>query len=232
VLWLTDEPLPDAETWWSRLHASRENTGLYPLLLEILDSQYAGARDRPWRDTGDLTYQDVATIDELDAETVLRGWWDPEENQELYGPDSPLALPWPGLAPPASQEADPDEFARGFAATWSDRPRLLGLAPSSRGADALTATGWQGPLNHTNDTQEISVVVRSWEERFGARVVMVGFDTLCLSIAAPPTTLEHARAVAAEHYAFCPDNLDQGPGDFDDYAKALIDERGWWFWWD
>ncbi|GAA4090095.1 DUF4253 domain-containing protein [Actinomadura miaoliensis] len=234
VLWLADERMPDAGAWWTRWYAARERTGLYPLLLGTLDDPYSGVLDQPWRTTGDLAYRSVRAIDALDAEDVLRDWWEPEVNREFHGADSALARPWPGLAAPSDPaRTDPDEFAGLVAAQLTTGESLLtGLAPARRGADALTAVGWHGPLNHTNDTEEISVVVRSWEERFGARVVMVGFATLCLSVAAPPTTREHARAVAAEHYAFCPDNIDQGTGDFEEYARELVNASTWSFWWD
>jgi hypothetical protein len=234
VLWLSDEPLPDAAQRWERLYVIRTQTGLYPLLLDTLDSPFAGGPGRPWRDGSDLFYQPVAAIDAMDAEAVLREWWRGGNGDEGdSGSDSPLGRPWPGLAASGEQHIDPDRFAGMVAADLDGgKSRLLGLAPTSRGADALTAVGWSGPANHTNDIRKISTVVRSWEERFGARVVMVGFDTLCLSVAAPPGTREHARAVAIEHYAFCPDNVDQGTGDFDQYADLLIDADSWWFWWD
>jgi hypothetical protein len=53
-------------------------------------------------------------------------------------------------------------------------------------------------------------------------------------VAAPPTTLAEARALAAEHFAFCPDNLWQG-GDtvLEAYAeRQLLDQPTWSFWWD
>ncbi|MFG1966618.1 DUF4253 domain-containing protein [Nonomuraea sp. NPDC049028] len=125
---------------------------------------------------------------------------------------------------------DPDTAAALLAESLgAARPRLLGLVPATRGADTLTLCGWTGPLNHTNETEEISAVVRSWEERFGARVVTVGYSTLELSVAAPPTTLEHARQVAAEHEAFAPDTIWQGCGDFEDYAEALVGSGDWSF---
>jgi Domain of unknown function (DUF4253) len=78
-------------------------------------------------------------------------------------------------------------------------------------------------------------VVRSWEDRFGVRVVRVGSDTLHLSVAAPPTTVEHALRVAAEHWAFCPDNVFQGPADANtltSYAEQIRGKNSWSFWWD
>ncbi|MCP9955923.1 DUF4253 domain-containing protein [Actinomadura madurae] len=81
-----------------------------------------------------------------------------------------------------------------------------------RGADALAAVGWQGALNHNEWTAPLAAVLRGWEDRFGARVIGLGFNTLELSVAAPPVTTRHAVHVAAEHWAFCPDILFQGPG--------------------
>lgn len=235
VLWLSDAPQTDAGPWWAHSYAERDKTGLYPLLLETLTSPYAGAPDRPWRDTDDLVHQPVAEIDELDANEVLRKWWDHdgELSDDLDEDRLPLPRPWPGLAAATSPQMDPDAHAAEVATEIAiDKPLLIGLVPAARGADALTAVGWQGPANHTNHTREISAVVRSWEERFGARVVTVGFATLGLSVAAAPTTFEHARAVAVEHHAFCPDNVNQGGGLIDEYARELIGAGMWWFWWD
>jgi Domain of unknown function (DUF4253) len=64
--------------------------------------------------------------------------------------------------------------------------------------------------------------MRSWEDRFGARVIGVGFADLYVSVAAPPATLDEALPVAAEHFAFCPDNIWQGhPHTLTGYASPL-----------
>ncbi|NEB06702.1 DUF4253 domain-containing protein, partial [Streptomyces sp. SID13726] len=92
---------------------------------------------------------------------------------------------------------------------------------------------WDGPCNHTNDTELVSAVLRSWAERFGARVVGVGTDTLLVSVARPPRDLEHARALAVEHFAVCPDNVWQGSGSVRAYAEeAVAGSEHWAFWWD
>jgi hypothetical protein len=51
-------------------------------------------------------------------------------------------------------------------------------------------------------------------------------------VAAPPATFEHALNVAAEHHAFCPDNVWQGSGSLEEYAKGLVGAERWSFWWD
>lgn len=111
-------------------------------------------------------------------------------------------------------------------------PRL-GLVASDRGADALEVAGWLGPTNHTNDTGELCAVLRDWEERSGVRVVGAHFATLYPSVAAPPQTYDDAIRVAAEHFAFCPDNVWQSRHrTLVNLAKSLIDCPMWSFWWD
>ncbi|WP_328459928.1 DUF4253 domain-containing protein [Actinoplanes sp. NBC_00393] len=142
-------------------------------------------------------------------------------------PSAPQASP--AAVSPAERAAEVADFLLG--AGWLTAPRL-GLVPGARGADTPTDIGWTGPLNHEQDTAKISALLRSWEDRFGTRLIGLGFDTVYLSVAAPPTDVEHALRVAAEHFAFCPDNIWQGAGSLADYAKDLVDQPIWTFWWD
>jgi hypothetical protein len=83
----------------------------------------------------------------------------------------------------------------------------------------LANMGWAGPVNYDNDTAKFSAVLRSWEDRFGVRVVAANSNTLIVSVAAPPGDLDAALHLAAEHFAFCPDNLWQShPHTIGDYA--------------
>jgi hypothetical protein len=84
-------------------------------------------------------------------------------------------------------------------------------------------------MNHSNQVAPLLAMLRSWEDRFGARLVRLGFDTLDVSVAAPPTTEEHALHVAAEHWVFCPDNVDQGPGSLQEYAASIRGRNTWSF---
>jgi hypothetical protein len=108
----------------------------------------------------------------------------------------------------------------------------LGLVAVSRPADAPAVLGWMGPVNHFDDMGWLATVPRSWEDRFGAYAVGIGFDTLTLGVEHPPTDLKQALAVAAEHFAACPDNIYQGVGSLQAYAKDLIGSHVWTFWWD
>jgi hypothetical protein len=227
ALWMSDGPATEA--LWTEAYADSRRSGLWPLLLEPLgdNEEY-----RPWG-SGELSFEGSTPADRHDPAGLLARWW-----ASCAGHDPGCAAPygtrWPGLTPGREPAADPDAMAHRYAAHLlsQDRPLRLGLAAADRGADALTATGWTGPLNHTNDTGQIAAILRSWEDRFGARVVGVGFDVLYVSVAAPPATVDDALPVAAEHFAFCPDNILQGPGTLTKYAGRLVSTIAWEFWWD
>jgi len=78
----------------------------------------------------------------------------------------------------------------------------------------------------------MSTVLRSREVRFDAYLVGLSTDTLALAVGRPARDSTSATAITAEHFAFCPDNIDQGPGSIEDYAPALVNLTRWDFWWD
>ncbi|WP_430780252.1 DUF4253 domain-containing protein [Actinoplanes sp. G11-F43] len=222
LLWISAGP--PRPGWWAALRARHPGTGWWPLLLGGLS---AGDPERPWIEAGDLRPEQIRSRPGDHYPGVLLGrWWASAGGSEG----------WSGLARRGESGTDPDEHAAATADLLLAEGVLvaprLGLVRSARGADTLTDAAWTGPTNHEGDTARISCVVRNWEERFGARVVGVGFDTLHLSVAAPPTGFDHAREVAAEHLAFCPDNVWQGCGSLDDYAESLVGTPTWSFWWD
>ncbi|WP_406354459.1 DUF4253 domain-containing protein [Streptomyces sp. NBC_00658] len=180
-------------------------------------------------------------------EAVVAVFGEPNTYDETIAPYSPE---WPGLAPAttptAGQDApdalaatDPDTHAAEIAdslsadGSWLKDPRLA-LVPARRSADIPAAIGWSGPVNYEGDVARLCAVLRSWEDRYGIRVVALTFDQLVLSVAAPPTTTAEAEAVAAEHFAFCPDNITQGNHEaLRAYAAhEILDQQVWSFWWD
>lgn len=219
LLWYADERA--LRGGWAALEPARR-TGLLPVVLERGDGH--GGPDR-W----ELMPGEVSYPGDHDAEEVLAEFW---EEYAAEGEE------WPGLADRLALTADPDARAAQVADSLADEGRSwfrephLALVPARRSADVPAALGWSGPANYENDTARLCAVLRSWEDRFGIRVVGLGFDVLAVSVAAPPTTLAEAEPVAAEHFAFCPDNVLQGPGALDAYAHQLIGQPTWSFWWD
>ncbi|WP_327003468.1 DUF4253 domain-containing protein [Dactylosporangium sp. NBC_01737] len=220
VLWLSKTAPPPG--LWEQLRAAHPTSGLWPLLLTPLDGDAA----RPWVE-GELVPDDMSDPAEHDPAHLLSSWW----SQTATGNAA-----WPGLAPATTTDgadvakADATADREAAALLASRRPWRLGLVAAGRGADAPTVAGWDGPANHTDDTAHISAVLRSWEDRFGARVVGLGFAELFLSVAAPPATADDALRVAAEHFAFCPDNVSEQP--LAEYAAGLVGMPAWHFWWD
>ena len=227
AFWLSDRPPPPG--LWGRLRAEHPRSGLWPLLLTPLraDDEF-----RPWGN-GEVDPGDMSSPAAHDVDTVLARWWSGQ--QPVDGSASDLfPREWPGRSPAITRTTDPDTTADDLAEVLAsfDENTRFGLFTAERGADAITSAGWLGPVNHTGDTALLSAVLRDWEDRFGARLIGAGFATLQVSVAAPPASREEALRVAAEHFAFCPDNVWQGSGTLAAYAESLVGEDTWHFWWD
>ncbi|WP_336319570.1 DUF4253 domain-containing protein [Streptomyces lavendofoliae] len=215
-LWYADEPATPGT--WARLLPARDATGMQPVLLAETRFLHPGQ---------------VADPDDHDAATTLADLWRLVQEEDDETPPEP----WPGLAPAAPGGTDPDGAAARTAAELAgDDDWLKGtrgaLVPARRSADIPAVLGWGGAAGHA-DAVRISAVLRSWEDRFGIRVVGLGPDVLTVSVAAPPRTPDDALAVAAEHAAFSPDTV------WDDYetlrayaTEEVLDRRDWTFWWD
>ncbi|MFC7752265.1 DUF4253 domain-containing protein [Tsukamurella soli] len=105
------------------------------------------------------------------------------------------------------------------------------LVPVARPADVPAALGWIGATNSELRGAELTAVLRSWEDRFGAVLIGLGFDTMTVQLSRLPQGADEIQAILGEHYAFCADNIDQGlPAD--QYAEGLSEWLHWDFWWD
>jgi hypothetical protein len=230
ALWATGE-LEGAAITLLELQERLAGARLVPVLLSGLEGQPG----RPW-DAGELTPCDPGAVDELDATALLEGMWDevvpaPEEDEdETAELLAPFSRSFPGLSAPAGQLISADD--RDAAVASLPGALRLGLVAASRPADVPAIVGWQGSQNHGATPAALSCVLRSWEDRFGATLVHLGFDTMCLLVERPAPSIEAAQAIAAEHFAFCPDNITQLTGSISRYAASLPGAAIWSFWWD
>lgn len=239
LLWRADEPAaPDG---WERMLPVRDTTGLWPVLLgahvrgtavedDLLPPPHDGGGAGAAAGTG--------------AAGVLAAWWKRHAAREPGGRGAgeiPALRPYgrrpPELARPFRAGGDPDAAAAGAARALVAhgtlrRPRVA-LVPAARSADIPAAIGWAGTLASGEEFEGYGAVLRSWEERFGTRVVALEPDVLHLSVPDPPRTAAQALPVAAEHYAFCPSVVRQGAGSVSRYADKWLTGRSLWsFWWD
>ena len=74
--------------------------------------------------------------------------------------------------------------------------------------------------------------LRSWHERYGARLISLTGDVMELRVERRPETREEALELAREQYAYCNDIVDQGVGDLAGLAATLMVSDVWYFWWD
>lgn len=246
-LWVSDDQVADVTTLWARLHAEHTRTGWWPLLL---------TPDVDLRDFG--PEQEVADAEGFLAQRWQR--MEVQVYTVPEGAEESAVIPyrtWPGLAPAGSPPGpDPDQVVAAHvtstevrAGTVSDpfshldldpntpvaNPfvgtggAFLGLVESPDGAGAIAASGW---VHQFGGGPGCAAVLRSWQERFGVRLCVLGNDWLSVTVAwpVPAGETELARRLAAEHVAFCPEIL--GEIDFDDYATGLINTTVWRFWWD
>ena len=98
--------------------------------------------------------------------------------------------------------------------------------------------GELGPRCDLAEAPELlSAVLRSWEDRFGAVLVEVGFNHIRLLARRPPRTLRDAQAVAAELWPICSEfwPIDR-PGtavcEIGSIAECILDIPIWSMWWD
>lgn len=181
----------------------------------------------------------------MDPADALRAGWAgdeeldaPEERGWLAGLVEPWGPQFPGLALAEAGRLDGVTVRAALAAV---PPAWIGLVHAARPADVVTALGWPGASSAgtvLGAPARLSAVLRSWEDRFGAHLFRLGFDTVQLLVERPPSTEASALAVAAEHLAFA------GPRSFRAYApeQAITTVRDlaghlrgapvWRFWWD
>jgi hypothetical protein len=248
VCWASQQPLPDAPQQWARLQEIQDHTGLRPILFWPND-----AREPCHLDEIDALEAETILLREWHALERLRqqGLYDPAYHQWVaaqtpedvevdipYDPGPPFAA-WPGPAPPGTAGRDPEVVAREVVGrnllprmlTFAQTDVYLGLVPAARSADIPALIGWDGPANALW-VAELSAVLRSWEQRFGARVVAL-LHALYVSVAAPPLRWDHAEHLTLEHLLVCSDNMqNMVVPTFPSYVDRILGADLWSFWWD
>jgi hypothetical protein len=229
--WVTATPLAEAGRTWLALSRTHASTGLVPVLLaDVTDRDDPNAL--PF--FGFYSPADVALLNQMSAAALLTSAWEyPEEDPQVAASRAPFLRKFPGLAPAESTRLPPADLERALAAL---PPAYLGLVAAGRPADVPARVGWSvfgvdeaGPGARS---LEIGAVLRSWERRFGARLLRIGSDAvLQVLVERPPSTPEHARRVAAEHFAFA-DECGGNVLTVTRLADALVGAPIWTFWWD
>jgi hypothetical protein len=243
VAWATVDPVPESGRVWAALSGLHPQTGLVPIQLDGL----SGDTRRPWDDGEFIEPADPREADGLDVGAVLRfNWraWLPPPSWEDDDPEyvqirAPFTREWPGLAPPERTPLTPAERQQALdvvlprirQAHMATPQARIGLVAADRPADVLLVIGWDGLVNCGESLEELTAVLRSWEDRFGARLIDVGYADLRLFVERPPRTLEAAQRIAAEQVVLggeCQEVASYIPH----IAARLVHGPIWTFWWD
>ncbi len=235
VAWVTTEPVADAGRVWSALSDLHTETGLWPVLFPGAAGDITGLLRGP---------PGIAELDQLDAAQVLASMWAgslPPAEEELRPAEegqgepssadlrAPFGREFPGLAPAEGARLS---MARLYEALASLPSARLGLVAASRPADVLPLVGWSA-TDRFQTPLPVAAVLRSWEARFGARLLQVGPGAeIRLLVERPPASREAAQRVAAEHFVFCDECGGKGLRRVAEITDSLVNAPIWTFWWD
>ena len=110
-------------------------------------------------------------------------------------------------------------------------PIYIALIPTKDWTEVPAYLNW-GDWNACPPPEYHVAALRSWRDRYGARLVTFTGDCVELQVARKPQTRDEALALAREHYAYNNDLIDQGFEEFAPLAALLVESDVWSFWWD
>lgn len=228
VLWATNAPFPKAPDAWMVYYETSTETGLVPIMLRNLRSDPR----RPW-DNGEFELGNLSEVGAYDVGELLGRMW-AEAVASSAGASAelldPFSVDFPGLAPPSEPPAvsDDDRFEEILRSIPAAR---LGVVVADRPADIPAVLGWNGAAGSRWTPAERSAILRSWEARFGATLLELGFDAMSIILEDPPWSLDEALPIAAEHFAFCPEFVHRRAGTLRQWAESLVGQPFWLFSW-
>ena len=182
-LWVSDLPLTRPEGYLGCV-AEFERSGLWPVLIPH-DQRFA-ANGEDWIDDRGRLAPAGHRVPSADAAGALARWWDSSccDGACLR----PFGPRFPGLAERSPRKSDPLAEAGNTGSILSRAPPPARLGPDRAPGGHPGPAGLDGMIECTDQVAELSAVLRSWEDRFGATLVGLGFDTLELSVQHPRGT--------------------------------------------
>lgn len=219
---------PEALATWRALRDRHPRTGLWPVLLggdpQVVDQL-------TWRlEMLARSAPGIPDVEDAPDISALFDTWMGRVAEDGYLDDVPRHL--------AKLEAD----AQAIRAHLTDRPDeaavkalagdrvTVALIPAAGGWEVPALMAWSGAERAELGGPEHLAVLHYWHEVYGAELVAMGLEQLECLVARPPEDARGAFELAVQHYAYCPDLMDNLVPALGALAATLFG-RHWLFDW-
>ena len=108
---------------------------------------------------------------------------------------------------------------------------ILVKVPTKNPYEVLGYFGMGGYNDCPLPAEQIAVA-KCWYEKYGAAPAVITYDEIEFYVERLVQTLEEAKKLAVQHYAFCYDIVEQCYGTFERLVDGLYKNIQWYFWWD
>ncbi|GAB2851751.1 hypothetical protein GCM10027074_18070 [Streptomyces deserti] len=211
------------------------SAGWWPVLAgrpELMDNVFVGLRPefapaRGGTDEPPPVGRELLARWAREAEHHLRA---PADRTPAGG--DPFDVPVRRLAAHVAAETDLDLVGGTHISAIRQEHTVLCLVQATHGYDVPALLNWWGACNYGITGTEHRAVLRHFHERYGAELVTLEDQVIELLVTRRPRTPEDVATAALEHYAYCPDIVDQGTGSIEELAATQLRAGSWYFWWD
>jgi len=111
---------------------------------------------------------------------------------------------------------------------FGEKPDQIGVMKTKDQFEVVRARQTNG-INYDIDNKAVIARLRQWDKLYGIEITGVGMDWVQFSLKRLPKDM---TKFAKEVYKFCPDSVDQGPGDISDLEDSMRKAKEVYLWWD
>lgn len=224
-----------AQRLWDKRRQEFAQSGQWPLIVGA-QAQFETLRVADDLLDGQTPSQVIAAAAQIDARQFLadrlesylndveEDFEDDEEHAAMYARPDPSSL--------NTDLAGANGFASPYPYGESGRTKAGIVTLPCENPWEVCAVRPFGNWNEVPDDATVTAVIKSWYERFGALPACLTQDVMEFWLDRPVTDPQAACDLALEHYAFCPDAVDQGAESFQALAQQILNAHVWSFWWD
>lgn len=131
------------------------------------------------------------------------------------------------------EKLGPELASKGYYAfvaemNFGEEPDRIGVLRTRDQFEVVRARQTNG-INYDIDNEAVVTRLRKWHKLYGIEVTGAGMDWVQFDLKRLPGDV---GILAKEVYRFCPDSVDQGPGDVSTLADDIRESKQVYLWWD